>query len=157
MRLGWLGHCLLPTGVRYLPVAALLALASCREKATGPLELFPTKGEVYVRGQPAVGAIVGFHPQGPIATDDWPQGFPRAVVDGRGEFWVGTYGERDGCPAGSYVVVVTWPPESTPGAGSDEEAETPDRLQGRYATLESSPLTATVEAKPNQLKRFDLN
>jgi hypothetical protein len=134
-------------------LVAALVLTSCGSRGVGKKEVFPTTGELFVGGQPAVGAIVGFHPKGSVTPDDWPQGFPRAVVAEDGKFSLSTYGQGDGCPAGEYIVVVNWPQA---GSGDDEEAETLDRLGGRYAARETSPLAATVETKPTQLKRFDL-
>lgn len=66
-----------------------------------------------------------------------------------------TYGVGDGCPPGEYVVLVTWP-ATLPGAEGGEEAETVDRLAGRYAVREASPLKAKVQAKATSLGRYDL-
>jgi hypothetical protein len=102
---------------------------------------------------------VAFHPQQGGSPEQWPLGFPRALVDAAGRFAVSTYRAADGCPAGEYVVLVTWP-AAAQGTGEEreeeEDAETVDRLDGRYATRESSPLTATVEPRPTRLPRFDL-
>jgi hypothetical protein len=77
------------------------------------------------------------------------------VVDASGKFVVGTFGDSDGCPAGEYIVLVTWPAveAGTPGA---EEGETVDRLRERYNIRDTSQLAVTVEARPTELRRIDL-
>jgi hypothetical protein len=131
-----------------------LVLSSCGG-SSGPKEVFPTHGELFVNGQPAAGARLAFHPKQGEAPNDWPTGYPRAVVDASGRFVVGTYGDADGCPAGEYIVLVTWPTVEA-GTQGVEEAETVDRLQWRYASRETSQLSVTVDAKPTQLRRIDL-
>ena len=77
-------------------------------------------------------------------------------MDDAGRFVVETYVAGDGCPAGDYTVLVTWP-ESTAGEEPPEESETVDRLRGRFATRESSPLKAKVEKNATNLGRYELN
>ncbi|HZL91175.1 MAG TPA: hypothetical protein VFB96_22600 [Pirellulaceae bacterium] len=108
-----------------------------------------------MNGQPAAGARLAFHPKQGDAPNDWPTGYPRAVVDASGRFVVGTYGDADGCPAGEYIILITWPTVEA-GTQGVEEAETVDRLQWRYASRETSQLSVTVDAKPTQLRRIDL-
>jgi hypothetical protein len=133
----------------------LAALPACTRRAEGEKEVFPASGEMFVGGQPATGARLAFHPVQDDSQDQWPGGFPRAVVDEAGKFMVETYRVRDGCPAGDYVVLVTWP-ATLPGEANSEEAETVDRLEGRYAARESSTLKAKVESKPTDLGRYEL-
>lgn len=134
-------------------LASVTALSSCQR--SGETQLFRTTGELFIDGQPAVGARLAFRPEGDESTARWPSGYPRAVVDDAGKFVVETFEQADGCPAGDYTVLVTWP-ATLPGGEHDEEAETVDRLRGRYATRESSPLKAKVEAKPTELGRYEL-
>ena len=135
-------------------LASMPILSSCGQRA-GDMALYPTTGELFINGQPAVGARLAFRPDGDESADRWPSGYPRAVVDDAGRFVVETFEPSDGCPAGDYTVLVTWP-ATLPGAEHSEEAETVDRLQGRYANHESSPLKAKVEGKPTELGRYDL-
>lgn len=154
MRARWLAAALKPM-LAYCVLASLaLALSSCGSKE-GQKPVFPTSGELFVDGQPASGARLALHPKQGDSELDWPTGFPRAVVDANGKFVVGTYGDTDGCPAGEYFVLVTWPTVEA-GTSGTEEAETVDRLQWRYASLETSQLLVTVEAKPTVLRRIDL-
>ena len=135
-------------------VACAAALSSCGRQAS-QMPLFPTTGELFVGGEPAAGARLAFRPIGDESTERWPAGYPRAVVDGAGKFAVETYEPGDGCPAGEYAVLVTWP-VTVPGAENSEEAETVDRLRGRFATAETSTLKAKVETRPTQLGRYEL-
>lgn len=137
-----------------LGIAGLLC--GCGQQA-GERELFPTTGELFVRGEPAAGALLAFHPLSGDSPEQWPLGFPHALVDAAGRFAVGTYGTADGCPEGEYAVLITWPAASVPEEDGEVDDETLDRLAGRYATRESSPLTATVEARPTTLPRFELD
>lgn len=132
----------------------VVALSSCG-KAAGQREVFPTTGELFIQGEPAEGATVAFHPTtGSI--DEWPQGYPHAKVEAGGKFSMSTYGDKDGCPPGTYRVVVFWKQSPPEGEDVDEEAETVDRLGGRYASAESSQAEVTVNAEPTTLSRIDL-
>lgn len=133
---------------------SVVALSSCGQ-AAGQKEVFPTTGELFIQGQPAEGATIAFCPADD-STELWPQGHPHATVEAGGKFSVSTYGDKDGCPAGTYRVVVTWPQPLPEGEDADEEAETVDRLGGRYASPESSPAEVTVNAEPTTLSRIDL-
>lgn len=131
--------------------AALPLVASCGSH-TDRREVFPTSGELFVQGAPAAGARIAFRPV--EEGEDWPNGFPYAIVEDDGKFAVSTYGNKDGCPPGKYTLVVTWP--QPPGPDDDEEADPVDRLQGRYASPDTSQLRVSVEARPTQLERIDL-
>lgn len=97
-------------------------------------------------------------PQANADPEEWTAGFPRAIVAADGSFQVSTYGNADGAPDGSYVVLVEWrrPPEGAGAEGLDPETPLPDRLAGRYMDPAKSPLKALVAQQPNELPRFDL-
>jgi hypothetical protein len=122
-----------------------LSCSSAPEAKPGQKPVHPVRGKVLVNNQPAAGAFVLFIParESPGATD--PR--PRATVEEDGSFAVSTYGDKDGAPAGDYVVTVTWSPD-----GRDDE----DKLGGRYADRERSGLKATVKEGPNELPPFRL-
>ena len=155
MRHPWLGMALKPALV-WIAVACVAVTHSSCGGPQGPKEAYPTKGELFVNGQPAAGARLAFHPKQGDAREDWPTGYPRAVVDASGKFIVGTYGDADGCPPGDYIVLVTWPTVEA-GTQGVAEAESVDRLGWRYANPETSQIVVTVEPKPTELKRIDLN
>lgn len=119
-------------------LSSLLAFtASC---SNGRQRLYPVEGTV-VDGssQPAVNAVVVFHPSEP---DLLPRLRPRGRVDESGRFKVTTYQEGDGAPAGRYNVTVFWQrPQTSPFDGDG-----PDILAGRYNDPKSPQVTFTVEA-----------
>ncbi len=110
-------------------------------------ELFPLTGTVAVNGQPAHGAIVTLHSEKsqPLGT---PKPFGRADAEGR--FQLTTFETSDGVPAGDYRVTVIWP-ENPQARGPS-----PDRLSGRYASQESSPLTVAVSEGMTELPALEL-
>ncbi len=123
----------------------------CRE--TEGVAVYPVRGIVLYRGEPAAGAKVVIY-----ATDrDDPRiPFPTGVVQPDGSFQLTSYEANDGAPAGDYRVTVVWP-EPIP-AGVNAETYSPrDRLGGRYAEPEKSGLEATVTEGENVLEPFDLN
>jgi len=130
---------------------SLIGLAGCgRSSGLAKKACYPVKGQLFVKGQPAAGAQIVLRPPNP---DDWPDGFPRAAVAADGSFDVETYGDKDGAPAGKYMVVVTW--TTTPAQPDAEDNEMIDRLDGRYDAA-NSKLTAKVEAGPTTLPAIRL-
>ena len=119
----------------------------------GRQPVYPVSGAVFVKNEPAAGAIIFFH----SATDPTnPHGLhPVAKADDDGTFRLTSYLKNDGAPAGEYVVTITWPAPRPAGA-SDEGMTPRDRLNGAYATPAVSKLRATVVAGNNQLEPFRL-
>ncbi len=129
--------------------ALCLCLAACSGESGLPKKIcYPTKGQLFVKSQPAAGALVILRPQDEANLDEWFAGFPHGQVAADGSFELETYGEKDGAPAGNYVVLVTWPASSEPG---NDEAPTVDRLAGRYAEPSTSQFKATVDAAPTTI------
>ena len=140
------------------PRALLLALAlfallgpacgsSVKRKPT-----FPAFGKVLWQGQPARDAQVFFHPLDDTDTRNWPDGFPRGKVGADGMFQLGTQGEKDGAPAGNYVVIIIWPEASA----KEEDEEPRDRLQGRYRDPRKSTIRRQITEGPNELETIHL-
>jgi hypothetical protein len=73
-------------------------------------------------------------------------------VEEDGTFALSTYGDKDGAPAGEYVVLVRWPGKVLP----DGREEPEDKLYGRYYDASRPLLKATVQAGPNDLPTFQL-
>jgi len=129
-----------------LMVSAALVVLGCSPGGPKKKVCYPVKGELTVAGKPAEGAAVILQPK-EADPADWSAGYPRATVEADGKFQVSTYGEKDGAPAGDYIILVSWvAPNPT-----DEEASGPDRLGGRYIDPAKSKLTATIEPRPNEL------
>ena len=71
---------------------------------------------------------------------------PRAEVGADGWFDVNMYGNKDGAPAGEYIVTVIWE-----GEGGF------DKLKGQYSDPTKSKLRASVKEGRNELPPFKLN
>jgi hypothetical protein len=128
-----------------LVLLAAVACASCSGGGGGALN--PVKGKILDgKGQPLAGAVLTFHPKGG-AKAVLPVG--RSGADG--EFTLAT-GNKDGAPAGEYVVTVIWPEEAKQdGKISMAPPENRDRLNGAFANRDTSTLRAEVKAGANQL------
>lgn len=113
----------------------------------GKAKVYPVRGEVFFRGEPATGAEVHFHPVDTAAPP------AMATVDDDGAFELSTYSTSDGAAVGDYIVTINWR-EERPGDG--EVIVGPDRLGERYSKRDISKLTATVSEGENLLDRFDL-
>jgi hypothetical protein len=71
-----------------------------------PAGHYPVNGQVLYKGEPAPGAVVYFHQEGPsaTATDTLPVG----IADEGGNFRLSRDGIGDGCLPGKYAVLVEW-------------------------------------------------
>lgn len=105
-------------------------------------------GRLTLKGAPAAGAVVAFHPAD--AKDLKKSGrVCDAIVAADGSFVMSTYKAWDGCPAGSYVVTATLRTPTYDALGK----ATPNRLPAEYAAPDTSPLRVTVtSAGPNQFE-----
>jgi hypothetical protein len=156
-----------------LPWAAVccLAFAGCGN----PPGHYPVYGRVVYKGEPASGAVVYFHQEGPsaTATDTLPVG----IADEGGNFRLSRDGIGDGCPPGKYAVLVEWKgkadsqvvePKPTPTKRKGKAA-TPeytinkqlarqgvDRLKGRYFDISKPLLHAEVLPQSNNLPTFEI-
>jgi len=136
-----------------LLAAVSIVLLGCGD---GAPNVTPVRGELYHKSQPAAGALVIFTPVNEGDPSAWPNGYPRATVNSDGSFQAGTFSATDGAPDGEYILTVTWM-QPAPGANAeDPEAETFDRLGGRYFDPRKSKLKATVSAPATDLGRFEL-
>jgi hypothetical protein len=129
---------------------ALLA-AGCGD---GRPPVYPAGGKVTVKGEPAAGALVVFHPRDPGREND-PK--PVATVRDDGTFTLTTFAAEDGAPAGEYGITVVWnqkAKEKKFSLGDEGGGAGQDRLGGRYGDPRKPQITVTVTASgPND---FDL-
>ena len=130
-----------------LGVLAASTVAGC---GTGRLPVYPVTGQVLVKGEPADGAFVVFHPVEPTGPDAQR---PYATVGPDGTFRLTTYELSDGAPAGRYRVTIVWRPK----AASALAPEGKDRLDGRYANAESAKLEVTLGKQATTLEPFRLD
>jgi hypothetical protein len=132
-----------------MPRLVLVVTLACLAGCAGPrrVKVHPVQGKLLVGGQPAADAKVAFHPigqAGPLAR------LPVATTAADGSYRLMTYVSGDGAPAGEYAVTVVWPDSSQP---HDECADgvAHDRLKGRYADPDRSPLRVTVVPDENEV------
>lgn len=128
----------------------VLSCTACQGK-----KFYPVHGSVLVNGQPGKGITIVFHPQGDANTRAV---MPQATTGDDGSFelrsWlVDQRITKDGAPPGNYVVTCIWLPENYTGMGI---GNLPDRLHGKYSTIETSKLQATIPEKPTELPPFEL-
>src|SRR5260370_35564605 len=109
------------------PLAAVCALttAGC-SSSTG---LYPVRGQVPYRGEPAVGASVSFVRKGEKdpARDSTSQG----IVQENGSFTLAGAAGSGALP-GEYVVLIEWKEGSGKARGRSPALNAPDRPKGRY-------------------------
>jgi hypothetical protein len=128
-----------PGKLCFVYCATALLLSACASDGRKPV--YPTHGQVFDKQhQPAVGALVVFHP---AAADDADLNKPRAYVEEDGSFALTTYTQGDGAPEGEYIVTVVWPAAGASPFGPNKQGA--DRLKGRYASAKDSKLHFKVE------------
>ena len=126
----------------------VLCLGACT-KESGPIKkvCYPVKGKLMIGEQPAAGAMVIFHPEGGVP-EEWTGGYPRGTVGADGTYELGTYGDKDGAPAGEYRVLVSW---TQSGNEETEDTQMVDKLKGRFSDPTRSTLKAKVDAGPTEV------
>jgi len=137
-------------------VCALAASAVCGCGGTA-YDSVPVSGTVTYKGTAVEGATVAFH-GGPASAP------ATGVTDATGKFKLSSYNPGDGAPAGNYKVTVSKKKLEVATSGKmsmEEAAKAPggsaaketDLLPPKYASQETTTLTATVEkGKTNDVK-----
>lgn len=129
---------------------ALALSVGCGKSETAQAPVYPVKGKITFRGYPIQGASIALHPkagaQAGVPT-------PRASVDQQGNFTVTTFNANDGAPAGEYTLTVLWYKPVKQGA---DTVAGPNALPPKLAKPETSDLTVTVTAAPNELPPIKL-
>jgi hypothetical protein len=145
----------------------LLGFAGCGS----PAGLYPVTGKVLYKGEPAAGAVVYFHRQGPagVASSTIPFG----IVEEDGSFYLTSDGVGNGCPPGKYAVLIEWKgkidaqvAQPKPARVKGKSKVVPvnrrstrngvDRLKGRYFEIAKPLLRADVLPQSNPLPPFEL-
>jgi len=141
-------------GVFSILLGAAMLSSGCGGQSAGP-QTYPVTGSVKRGGQPVAGAMVQFTP---TAKDPVIAGAQVTTAED-GAFDVSLILEQGkstkrGLPAGEYAVTVT-KLEAGPGAAS---LDNPPRnvLPTKYASIESTPLEATVKAEGENRFDFEL-
>lgn len=119
----------------------LLVLVGCSEEPRGAerVPTYPVTGIVEIDGKPVAQIAVACVPVN--ESDAKTPLTPSAFTDENGRFAIGTYESGDGAPAGTYKLTFRWGQRNY-FTGRYEG----DRLKGKYATAEKSPVEVTVSA-----------
>jgi hypothetical protein len=157
-----------------LKVFVLLIAATCVIGVAGcgrPAGLYPVSGKVLYKGEPAAGAVVYFHREGPSPVPSLT--IPFGIVEADGSFYLTSDGEGDGCRPGKYAVLIEWKsrsetpvaqpkpsrvkgkPKATP-VNSRSTRNSVDRLKGRYFEISKPLIHADVLPQSNSLPPFEL-
>ena len=110
----------------------------------------PVAGTVLLKGKPAAGVRVRFHPKFDMGTIKFT---PSGLTDKQGRFTLSTAAAGDGAPPGDYAVSFDWPQVTSDRAGLEIEV---DAWKGRYADPAAGRWLATVRTQDNQLEPFRL-
>jgi hypothetical protein len=109
----------------------MIAVSGCGQ---GGLPRHPVEGVVRVDGQAAERVVIQFqHVDEKLKNDDR---FPVALSDAEGRFVLGQQAKAAGAVAGQYRVTFNW--LTTDGLDAT------DRLQGKYADVETTTFQVTV-------------
>jgi hypothetical protein len=138
----------LPRASSLLLTVLLLAVVSCSSSENDRKSVYPVRGKVFYKNKPAYKAFVTFKPVNEPATPKDPR--PHGEVEKDGSFSLSTFGDKDGAPAGEYLVLITWP-------RIVDDREEGDQLEGRYNNDKNPQLPrVTVAKEPNNLQPFHL-
>lgn len=123
-------------------------MLGCEHDDFAEVPVHPVTGTLKVKGEPAYGAYIVFHPTDDVGMTKGNKPFARVKDDGT--FIITTYLSDDGAPVGDFNVSVIWPenPES--------RGPSPDRLKGRYAKPEESGFQAHIESSTEELPAWDI-
>jgi len=130
-------------------LSSLVFVASgCGQSETWKAKTHPAFGVMKVDGKAAEGAIIMLWSTGnPVDRRD---SHPWAMVSPDGTYQLTTYTSGDGAPEGEYKVMFYWPTTS-------ESLEiAPDRLKGKYSSLESPYLKVAIVSGKNELPPIEV-
>ncbi len=135
-----------------LLIALLFALVSsgCQKSS---VKLYPVRGQVLYKNQPAAGAQIVFQPQGETSDEaKAKQPMAYATVEPDGSFTVRTDPHGAGAVAGKYDVLITWY-----AADPRNPEKSINKLPAKYADQSKPALVVTVKEEKNELEPFRLN
>ena len=135
-------------GLLFIGVAGLVVQASSSKHH---FAVYPADGSLSLDGAPMEGATVILNPVSGSA--DMKQLQIRGVVDSEGHFQLSTYGERDGAPAGDFVVTVLWCKSVTIDG---ETSFGPNLAPAAYSSPKTSDLKTTITKGTNHLEPIQL-
>jgi len=131
-----------------LILSGSLVLSACNKSTA---KLYPVKGSVLFKDQPAEGAKVVFSPAGEENVQ-YRGARPAATVNADGSFEMRTEPYGAGAPPGEYAVLVTW----FPPRDENPNANPKNKLPNKYGDPSKPALKATVKEGENNLEPFKL-
>jgi hypothetical protein len=130
--------------LRLVLILAIAMLGGACKKSSA--KLFPVKGKVLFKDQPAEGAKVVFSPTGE-ENAQFRGDRPSATVTADGSFEMRTDPHGVGAPPGEYAVLITW----FPPRDENPNANPKNKLPAKYSDPTKPPLKATVKEGENDL------
>ncbi|MCS7237758.1 MAG: carboxypeptidase-like regulatory domain-containing protein [Thermoguttaceae bacterium] len=129
-----------------LIVVGALGCSRGGQSRPAPVKTYPVRGTVTFQGKPLPDATVLFRSK----DGKWTAS---GRTDSNGTFTLTTFNPGDGAPAGEYMVAVM-AFEAPATSESEEKPGPPPKMliPKKYATPETSGLTATVGEKENEVK-----
>ena len=132
---------------RWLALVPALGCLSC----SGGPALNPVHGQVLLKGKGIKGAVVTLHLQG---ADPVTAVRPYGLTGEDGTFTL-TTGDKEGAPAGEYIVTVIWSREVAGKKGKEAipmaPPDTEDHFHGAYADPTRSKIKVTIASGANKL------
>jgi hypothetical protein len=107
--------------------------------------LYPVRGKVMYKGEPATGAAVYFHRKD--APEPLKEQTLQGIVQQDGAFELAG-ADGPGAIPGDYIVLIEW--KKGPGI------KAPDRFKGKYLSMKKPLFTAQVQPKTNDLPAFEI-
>ncbi len=137
----------------YFLLGAVSLFAPCLSGCGNSNALYPVRGKVLCKGEPAVGAVVYFHRTS--AADSFNQLIAQGVVQQDGTFELACASGKGAVP-GDYAVLIEWKVGAGQTPGRSPGIAAPDRFEGKYLDRENPQFQVLVKPKKNQLPAFDL-
>jgi hypothetical protein len=140
-------------------ICLLACLVSVGCSPAGQVKVYPVKGRITFDGKPMIGGGgISFVPKTNQAGKT-----AGGIINPDGTYVMGTYAEADGSMTGDFRVIIFQETAKEPERTADGARPTAvaaavapaDRIPLKYANERESPLSATVEPKPNEIN-FDL-
>lgn len=130
-----------------LSIGAMLHGIGCSREVR--VDVHPVKGQLFVRGAPASGAMVVFHPE---ATAD-SRAIPRGFVDKDGQFQLSTYVTNDGAANGKFKVAIEWR-KPNPADPTDDVGIS--LVPSQYTRPSTTPIEVSITPETTELPRFEV-
>ena len=138
-------------------LALALSAAGCGQSDPSLKPVYPVHGSLFVKGKPAKGAVVMFHPL-PLEAGKPTALTSRGTASDDGSFRLTTYNTDDGAPEGEYAVTIYWPRKRSGKGSEDADALDlpPDQLGLRYIDPSTSAIRIQIKAPETRLEPFQL-